>query len=620
MNYLSAENIGRNVGERYLFRDLTFGVLQGEKVALIGANGTGKTTLLEVIAGVTAPDEGVLSIRKDIKTAYLEQNPEFKVGQTVIEALFALDNPMAAAVRAYEDAMLSEDPQRISDAMGMVDEANAWDYEAKVKQILGKLGIQEFDKPVGNMSGGQKKRVALARVLLEEPDFIILDEPTNHLDLETIEWLENYLSVSNITLLVVTHDRYFLDKVCNRILELENTNIYKYGGNYAYFLEKKAERDESEAATLDKNRNLLRKELDWMRRQPKARSTKAQYRIDAFHDLKEKASMSKNTDQVEMSIKMSRLGSKILEFQYVSKAYGDKVLIKDFAYTFKRGDRIGVVGKNGMGKSTLLDIVTNKVKPDSGSVVAGETVQIGYYQQDGLAFNEDQRVIDAITEIAEFITMADGRKLTASGLLTTFLFEPAKQYTFIHKLSGGEKRRLQLLKILIQNPNFLILDEPTNDLDIATLNVLEDFLQGFGGCLMVVSHDRYFMDKIVDHLFVFEGEGRIKDFYGNYTDYRDMLDEEAAAATQSQKQAANQSSQTPQNQASSKRKLSFKEQKELETIGADMPKLEKQKADLTEKLNNGGSFEELNDCAKKIAEITNSLDEMELRWLELSEM
>lgn len=621
MNYLSAENIGRNIGEKYLFRELTFGVLQGEKIALIGANGAGKTTLLDVASGKVMPDEGLVSIRKDIKTGYLEQNPTFKAGQTVLETLFAIDNPTATAVREYELALESEDADRISDAMAAVDELNAWDYEAKVKQILGKLGIHDFDKPVGNLSGGQKKRVALARVLLEEPDFIIMDEPTNHLDLESIEWLEGYLSAANVTLLLVTHDRYFLDTVCNRILELDNGKIHKYAGGYAYFLEKKAERDEMEAATLGKNRNLLRKELDWMRRQPKARSTKAQYRIDAFHDLKEKASQVKNTDQVEMSIKMNRLGSKIVEFQYVSKAYDDKILIKDFAYTFKKGDRIGIVGRNGMGKSTLLDILMNKVKPDSGCVVAGDTVEMGYYQQDGLDFRDDQRVIDVVLDIAEYVTMADGRKLTASGLLTTFLFAPEKQYTFVHKLSGGEKRRLQLLKILVQNPNFLILDEPTNDLDIATLNVLEEFLQGFGGCLLVVSHDRYFMDKIVDHLFIFEGEGKIKDFPGNYTDYREALDNpETTLATMVSKPTMQIQTLAAATPSGSKRKLSFKEQKELETLGEEIAQLEKDKATITEKLNQGGSFEELNALAKQIATIGDALDEKELRWLDLSEV
>jgi ABC transport system ATP-binding/permease protein len=615
MNYLSAENIGRNIGEKYLFRDLTFGVLQGEKIALIGPNGTGKSTLLEVCAGLVAPDEGRLSIRKDIKLGYLKQNPDFEGSATVLDTLFADANPAAAAVRAYEKAMYLNDADAISEALGDMDHQNAWDYEAKIKQILGKLGIQNFDKTIDTLSGGQKKRVALAQVLITEPDFLIMDEPTNHLDLDTIEWIEGHISASNMTLLLVTHDRYFLDKVCNRILELDGGHIQRYVGNYAYYLEKRAERDLSDAATNDKNRNLLRKELDWMRRQPKARGTKAKYREDAFYDLKDKTAAYKTADNLELSVKMSRIGSKIAEFQYVSQKFDGVDIIKDFAYTFKKGDRIGVVGKNGMGKSTLLNILTGKLKPTSGSVVLGETISIGYYTQDGLEFNEDQKVIEVVQEKAEFIQMADGRKLSASGLLTTFLFPPEKQYTYVHKLSGGEKKRLHLLKILIQNPNFLILDEPTNDLDISTLNVLEEFLEGFGGCLMVVSHDRYFMDKIVDHLFVFEGNGNIRDFMGNYTDYRDELDEKDPPKAKNIQMAKKETLKPDV----SKKKLSFKDQKELEELPKQLENLEKTKLRLTEKLNAGGSYEELSAWALEIEKINNALEEKEMRWLELSE-
>jgi ABC transport system ATP-binding/permease protein len=624
LNYLSAENIGRNIGEQWLFKSLTFGVLQGEKVALIGANGSGKTTLLDVIAGKTATDEGSLSTRKDIRTAYLDQNPEFKAGKTVIETLFDSENAMTKVIRDYEIALATENHELLAEAMTTIDELGAWDYEARVKQILGKLGIQYFDKLIGNLSGGQQKRVALARVLIDDPEFLILDEPTNHLDLDTIEWLEGYLSASNITLLLVTHDRYFLDKVCNRILELDGGAIHKYMGSYAYFLEKRAERQEMEASSIDKAKNQLRKELDWMRRQPKARSTKAQYRIDAFYDLKDRASQGKKDDKLELSVKMSRLGSKILEIKHISKNFGEQKIISEFDYTFKKGDRIGIVGKNGMGKSTLLEIITEKLKPDTGTITKGETVTFGYYHQGGLDFREDQRVLDVVLEVAEFIQMADGKKLSASGLLTLFLFPPAKQYTFVNKLSGGEKRRLQLMKILIQNPNFLILDEPTNDLDIATLNVLEEFLENFAGCLLVVSHDRYFMDKLVEHLFVFEGEGKIRDFAGNYTDYRFSMENEELTLDNGKMKMENVSKNTnPQSTISTpqlKKKLSFKEQREYENLEKEIADFEQKKAEFIEKLNAGSdNHTDLRNWAKEIEKYDALITLKSDRWLELAE-
>ena len=499
MNYLSAEAIGRNLGERWLFQNLTFGILQGEKVALIGSNGTGKSSMLDILAGKIPPDGGVVSLRKDIRVGYLEQNPVFQESKTILETIFYAENSITRAIKNYEKAIETNNQDLLAECIEILDSQNGWDYEAKVKQILGKLGILDTDKLISELSGGQKKRVALARVLIENPDFLILDEPTNHLDLESIEWLEGHLSSSNTTLLLVTHDRYFLDKVCNRILELANNQIYKYTGSYAYFLEKKAERQEMEAATQEKLKNQLSKELEWMRRQPKARTTKAQYRIDAFHDLKEKATGFKKEDKLELNMRSERMGKKIIEIQHVSKAFNGQDFIKEFSYTFKRGDRIGIVGKNGMGKSTLLQMITDQLKPDSGKVVKGETIKIGYYRQDGLDFKEDQKVIEAVREIAEFVKLGDGRELTVSAFLTLFLFPPKMQYNYIHKLSGGEKRRLQLLKVLVQSPNFLILDEPTNDLDIDTLNVLEEFLTSFDGCLLVVSHDRYFMDRLIDH-------------------------------------------------------------------------------------------------------------------------
>jgi ATP-binding cassette subfamily F protein uup len=625
MNYLSAENIGKNLGERWLFKNLTFGILQGEKVALIGSNGSGKSSMLNMIIGKADIDGGEISIRKDIRVGYLDQEPDFQAGKTVMETIFAIENSNTKAVKEYEDALLSGDDNRIANAIEQVDNLKAWDYETKVKQILGKLGIEYFDKLVGNLSGGQKKRVALARVLIEEPDFLILDEPTNHLDLDTIEWLEGYLSSANITLLLVTHDRYFLDKVCNRILELANSKVLKYAGSYAYYLEKKEEQEAVDAATQKNYRNLLRKELEWMRKQPKARGTKSQSRIDAFYDLKEKTVKRGPEEKLELSMKMERMGSKIMEIQHISKSFDDKKLISEFSYTFKRGDRIGIVGKNGMGKSTMLEILTEQLKPDMGRVVKGDTIKLGYYSQSGLDFDEGQRVIEVVREIAEYVKMADGTELSISNFLTLFLFPPAMQYSFVSKLSGGEKRRLQLLKILVQNPNFLILDEPTNDLDIATLNVLEDFLLNFGGCLLVVSHDRYFMDKLVDHLFVFEGDGYIRDYPGNYTDYRSWKeDKEEQEIAEKEKQAFLKSvSSKPAVVESSepKRKMNYKEQKEYENLAIEIEVLEKKKVILVEKMNAGeGSHEELASWANEFEEISNTIEEKEFRWLELAEM
>lgn len=623
MNYLSAENIGRNLGERWLFKNLTFGILQGEKVALIGSNGSGKSSLLDMIVGKIDVDGGEISIRKDIRTGYLDQNPDLPPGKTVLETIFASENSLTLAIKEYEIALNLHDDKRLADAIEKVDTLKAWDYEVKVKQILGKLGIEDFDKLIGNLSGGQQKRVALARVLIEEPDFLIMDEPTNHLDLDTIEWLEGYLSASNITLLLVTHDRYFLDRVCNRILELADNQIYKFTGNYNYYLEKKEAQEAVNAATQKNYRNLLRKELEWMRRQPKARGTKSQSRVDAFYDLKGKTIKKGPEEKLELSMKMERMGSKIIEIQHVSKSFDTKKVISEFSYTFKKGDRIGIVGKNGMGKTTLLQLITEKMKPDMGKIVKGETIKIGYYSQEGLDFDEGQRVIDVVREIAEYVKMADGTELSISNFLTLFLFPPAMQYSFVHKLSGGEKRRLQLLKILVQNPNFLILDEPTNDLDISTLNVLEDFLINFGGCMLVVSHDRYFMDKMVEHLFVFEGDGYIRDYPGNYTDYRNWKEEKPSQNSNADTAAltGNKTIAPQVPKIESKRKLSFKEQKEYENLEKEIEKLENNKAVLVDKMNSGnGSHEELANWAKEFEQINELIAEKEMRWLELSDL
>ncbi len=618
MNYLSVENLGRNLGERWLFRDLTFGILQGEKVALIGSNGSGKSSLMDVLAGRAAADEGVVSVRKEIRVGYLHQNPDFNEAHTVVEVLFSSENEITKATRAYEAAADAGDSEAITHYAEVLTRLNGWDYEAKVKQILGKLGIHDLDKRIAELSGGQKKRVFLARVLIEEPDFLILDEPTNHLDLDTIEWLEAYLSASTMTLFLVTHDRYFLDRVCNRIMELNHSKIYKYQGNYAYFLEKKAEREEIEATVLEKDRNLLRKELEWMRRQPKARTHKATYRENAFYELKEKTSGHRKEEKLELSMKTERIGNKIMEIQHVSKGYDGNVLIKEFTYTFKRGDRIGIVGKNGMGKSTLLSLITEEIKPDMGKIVKGETIKIGYYKQDGLVYEPEQKVIENVREIADYIKMADGREISVSAFLTLFLFPPAVQYSPIAKLSGGEKRRLQLLKVLVENPNFLILDEPTNDLDIATLNVLEEFLAGYSGCLLVVSHDRYFLDRLVDHTFAFEGNGYIRDFPGNYTDYRNQADEQLKMQKKEEKPKGETS--RPEVQEAPKKKLSFKEKQEFEALEKEIPKLEEEKSMLSEKLSGEVTdFEEISRISARLEVLVEQLEEKELRWLELSE-
>ncbi|NIJ55626.1 ABC-F family ATP-binding cassette domain-containing protein [Dyadobacter arcticus] len=628
MNYLSAENIAKSFGDQWLFKNINFGISRGDKVALIGTNGTGKTTFLNILTGKIPADEGEVSIRKDIRVGYLDQSPSFDENLPVLEVIFSSNNPVAQVVKRYEHAIETDNHDELAEVMEDMDKFNAWDFEYKTKEILGRLGIHHTDNLFGTLSGGQRKRVAMAKVLLEDPDLLILDEPTNHLDLETVEWLENYLNTSNTTILVVTHDRYFLDTVCNQMLELSHGSAYAYKGNYTYFLEKKAEREEMEAAGIDKARNLMRKELDWIRRQPKARGTKAKYRVDAFEELKEKASQKKLDTQMELNVRTSRLGSKIIELNDVSKGFGERELIKNFEYTFRKGDRIGIVGQNGMGKSTLLNMITGELLPDKGEILKGETVQFGYYRQSDLVFNESQRVIDIVKDVAEVVQLGTGETVTVGYLLQAFLFSPSKQYDFISKLSGGEKRRLQLLLILIKQPNFLILDEPTNDLDIASLNVLEEFLLNFPGCLVIVSHDRYFLDRLVQHIFVFEGEGRISDFPGNYTELRDYQDEQEAekknlSQANGNKTAIIETVAPPKEVvtivAQPKRKLSYKEQKEMEQLEKEIADMEKKKVVLAETLHKGGSHDELVKWSKQIEEITESQADKEMRWLELSE-
>ncbi len=622
MNFLSAETVAKSFGDRWLFRSISFGVSQGEKVAIVGPNGIGKSTLLNILAGKLQPDEGRVSVRKEIKMGFLSQNPDFDVNLTILDTLFAAQNPALKAIKAYEHALEHiEQTELLEYAIEQMDNYSAWDYEAQVRQILGKLGIHDLDRTINKLSGGQRKRVALARVLIEQPDLLILDEPTNHLDLEAIEWLENYLSTQNTTLLLITHDRYFLDAVSNVIVEIDRGQLYRYQGNYGYFLEKKSEREAQQTAETEKARNLLRKELDWMRRQPKARGTKAKYRVDAFYDLKDKAAGQKAAAQLELSVKTMRVGNKIIELDHVCKSFGDQKIVDNFSHVFKKQDRIGIVGKNGVGKTTFLNMLTGTLAPDSGTIDKGDTIQFGYYTQQELVYKENQRVIELVQEIAEVVTLANGQQLTASAFLTLFLFPPAKQWDMVAKLSGGEKRRLQLLRILIKNPNFLILDEPTNDLDLTTLNVLEDFLDNFGGCLMLVSHDRYFMDRLVEHLFVFEGDGKIRDFTGNYTDYREWLKEQENAPIVAEKTPVPVAkTEQPQPVVTSKRKLSFKEQKEYEQLEGEIAKLEIRKKELVGKLTIGSDdHAELTQWAKEIQDLENQIDTKSIRWLELGE-
>jgi ATP-binding cassette subfamily F protein uup len=625
MNYLSAENISRNLGERWVFRNLFFGLQKGEKVALIGKNGTGKTTLMESLMGMQTPDEGKISIRKGIRVGYLPQSPVFAENEQVLNYLFSDDLPSAVAIKSYEKAMLSGDSKELEDAFALMEAHNAWDYEARAKQIISRLGIPDGDQKVSTLSGGQKKRLSLAKLLIESPDIMILDEPTNHLDIETIEWLEGIMSGPNVTVLVVSHDRYFLDKVCNKMMELADGSIYTYEGNYAYFLEKKAEREASEASSISKAKNLYRKELEWMRKQPKARGTKAQYRIDAFHETEEKANKKLDDSKLELNIQMSRLGNKIIEINHLKKAWGDKKIINDFTYTFKKKDRIGIVGKNGAGKTTFLQLLTGLEQPDSGTIDPGETLVVGYYTQIPFDFRPEQRVIDTITEIAEVIPYGKNESLSPSQFLSKFLFPTAQQYTPVEKLSGGEKKRLQLMRVLVKNPNFLILDEPTNDLDLDTLQLLEDFLSEFQGCLLLVSHDRYFMDNLVDQLILVEGEGEVNFFNGNYTDYRIALEskEDEPAGKQSPVKAPSTAAPVaaaPVAAASKGPKLSFKEQKEFDELEKEMAALEIEKDSFVEKLSQGSDdFQLLTEWAKAIEEIKNKLEEKELRWLELSD-
>lgn len=621
MNILSIENLTKTYGERVLFTNITFGISMGDKIAIVAKNGSGKSTLMKILAGKDIADSGKVVFRNDIKVGYLDQNPFLQEDKTIEENIFSADNDIIKAIKQYEELLentsIPNHDEELQKAISGIDNLNAWDFENKVKVILGKLDIHQLNREVKTLSGGQKKRIALAKLLLDEPDLILMDEPTNHLDIEMIEWLENYLTRSNITLLMVTHDRYFLDNVCTEVIELDRQSIYQYKGDYEYFVEKKAEREQALMSEIDKAKNTMRKELEWIRRMPKARGTKSKSRIQAFEDIKKVATQRFNSTELKLNVKMNRIGSKVLEMKKVNKSFDDKVILKGFDYTFNSNERIGVVGKNGIGKSTFLNMIMGLESPDSGKINHGETIIFGYYSQSGILNKDDKRIIEVVKDIAEVIPLADGSKLTASQFLTLFQFPPDMQYNYVGKLSGGEKRRLFLLTILIKNPNFLILDEPTNDLDLITLSILEDFLLNFQGCVMIVSHDRYFMDRLVDHIFIFEGDGIVKDFNGNYTEYRIQLDLKGEVP---KVEMPTQVEKTIVVETKKKVKMSYKEKFEFENLEKEMERLEKEKSELTDKLSTTSKHDELQAWSNRINQISKLLDESTMRWLELSEL
>tara|TARA_B110001469_G_scaffold25529_1_gene26266 strand:- start:1854 stop:3713 length:1860 start_codon:yes stop_codon:yes gene_type:complete len=616
LNYLNVENISKSYGELNLFEDLSFSIHKDQKIAFVAKNGTGKTSILNILSGKDAPDTGQIIYRKGLRTTFLSQEPVLDQTLTIEETIFNSDNPILKVINTYHAALENpEDSNLYQTAFDDMERYQAWDFETQYTQILFKLKLENLSQKVSELSGGQQKRLALANTLLSKPDLLILDEPTNHLDLEMIEWLESFFAKENITLFMVTHDRYFLERVCSEIIELDEGCIYNYKGNYSYYLEKKEERIEREAIETNKSKQLFKKELGWMRRQPKARTTKSKSRIDDFYEIKERASKRRNDHEVQLEINMERLGSKILEIYKVSKAFEEKVILDKFEYVFQRGERIGIIGKNGTGKSTFLNMITGELKPDSGKIIQGETIKFGYYTQDGIKAKPMQKVIDVVREFGEYIPLMKGKQISAQQLLERFLFSRKKQYDFVEKLSGGERKRLYLCTVLIQNPNFLILDEPTNDLDIVTLNVLENFLLDFPGCLLVVSHDRYFMDKIVDHLFVFRGEGMVEDFPGNYSDFRTYEDSTPVAA-EPKKITASKVSTESQSEA----KLSFNEQKELKNLESKLKSLEFDKKESEAKfLVPEIDMDTIGALSDELKILNDVIEEKELRWLELNE-
>lgn len=614
MNYLSVENIAKSYGEKVLFEDISFGINKDQKIAFVAKNGSGKTSILNIIAGKDTPDEGQVISRKGINIAYLAQDDDLNPDLTIEETIFSTENTILPIIQQYEKALQNpDDAEAYQKAFELMEQHNAWDFETQYKQILFKLKLDDLSQKVGNLSGGQKKRLSLAIILINKPDLLILDEPTNHLDLEMIEWLEAFFAKEKITLFMVTHDRYFLERVCNEIIELDNGKLYKYKGNYSYYLQNKEERMALEATNLSKAKSLFKKELDWMRRQPKARTTKSKSRIDDFFEIKKKAHQRRKEHEVQLEINMERLGSKIVELHKLKKNFGDKVILDGFDYVFKRGERIGIIGKNGTGKSSFLNILTGKIPVDGGKVIVGETVKFGYYTQKGIQIKEGQKVIEVIKEFGEEIPLTKGRRISAAQLLERFLFDRKKQHDFVEKLSGGEQKRLYLCAVLIQNPNFLILDEPTNDLDVVTLNVLESFLLDYPGNLMVVSHDRYFMDKIVDGLFVFKGNGEVENFPGNYSDYR-AYESSLPPEPKEEKKVAEKQEKIPQ-----KGKLSYNEKREFGQLEVDIEKLQKKKAKLEAQFTNGEiAMDDINEKSLELQEVIESLEEKEERWFELS--
>ncbi len=631
MHYASIENISKSFGIRTLFKDISFHIEEGDKIAMVARNGSGKSTLLKIIAGLDTADSGTIWVRKEVKTIMLQQETPFDEEKSIWDNILRLDNPVVKVVKEYEMFLEegTDDVDHLTELMGRLDEHNAWNFENELQQILGKLNLHHLNEPVKNLSGGQRKRVALAQALIESQIhegkcLLILDEPTNHLDVSMIEWLEDFLSAQKITLLLVTHDRYFLDAVCNEIIEIDEGKVFEYKGDYDFFLEQKSLRQEVQASELQKDKNIFRKELEWMRKQPKARTTKSKSRQDAFAVVEERVSQKKEELEVSLQVKMTRLGGKILEMKKVNKAYGDKVLIKGFDYTFKRGERIGIVGKNGAGKSTFLKIALQQEQPDSGKINHGDTVVFGNFNQEGLQYKEDKRAIEFVKDFAEFFPLADGSKISASQFMEKFGFSAEQQYTPLSKLSGGEKRRLHLLSVLFTNPNFLILDEPTNDLDLQTLRTLEEFLLDFPGCILIVSHDRYFMDRLVDHLFAFEGEGMIRDFPGNYTQYREQLKNNTLTGSfiesKEKEEPVPKQNKPQQVSSSSNQKLSFKEKFEFDSLEKELPALQKEKEETEAKMAAGNvSFDELQKAAARVGELIELIDVKEMRWLELSE-
>ena len=616
--YLQIDNLTKSFGDLVLFEDISFGIAEGQRVGLIAKNGSGKTTLLNIIAGKEGYDSGNIVFRRDLRVDYLEQDPQYPEDLTVLEACFHHGNPVVQLIKEYERCMATEGHPNLDKLLARMEQEKAWEYEQKAKQILSQLKIRNFDQQVKHLSGGQLKRVALANALITEPDLLILDEPTNHLDLDMTEWLEDYLRRTNLSLLMVTHDRYFLDRVCSEIIEIDNQQLYQYKGNYSYYLEKRQERVDAKNVEIERANNLYRTELDWMRRMPQARGHKARYREDAFYELEKVAKQRVRNDNVKLEVKASYIGSKIFEADHLSKSFGDLKILDDFSYIFSRYEKMGIVGNNGTGKSTFIKILMGLVQPDSGTLDIGETVRFGYYSQDGLQFDEQMKVIDVVQDIAEVIELGNGKKLTASQFLQHFLFTPETQHSYVYKLSGGERRRLYLCTVLMRNPNFLVLDEPTNDLDIITLNVLEEYLQNFKGCVIIVSHDRYFMDKVVDHLLVFNGQGDIRDFAGNYNDYRDWKEAKAQKEKEAEKP---QEEKTTRVRLNDKRKMSFKERREFEQLEKDIAALEQEKTQIEEALCSGTlSVDELTEKSKRLPEVNDLIDEKTMRWLELSEI